>query len=230
MKRNPGKRAKDPFQFRECFLMPMPIGRKATNLKELLEILREVDESVPHYHLLQSRLSLTYPGVEYPNEFTFWADTALQDKRLAEILSCFDPFDFENMKQMQEALVEILDNYLWDLNYIPWARPGFEFDFCEASMAVIGSEILAHTIQEFCEALQEVGLDSIYYHFFEARWRLGVRDVDDFSFWIEYNFALPDVVKEIRDIDPYFYSLREIREAVLTIIHKYLGANDDSTR
>lgn len=218
----PDWRAKDPFLFRECFLMTMPIGKKAVNLREMLQTLREADESVLYYHLFQSRLSLTFPGIEYPNEFAHWAATALQDLRLAEILSSFDPFDYDNMKQVREAIVEILDEYLWDLPHIPWARPGFEFDFCEATTAVIRSKIEAYTLQEFCNALQEIGLDSVYYHFFEARWRLGVREVDDFSFWIEYNFDLPDVVREIRDIDIYFYGLRELRQTLLDIIHQHL--------
>ncbi|MDD3580590.1 MAG: DUF5752 family protein [Desulfobacca sp.] len=223
----PEQTAQDPFWFRECFVMPMPIGRKATNLRELVETLRVVDEWVPYYHLFQYRLSLTYPGVEYPNEFAFWAANALQDNQLAEKLSSFDPFDFQNMVQVREALIDILDSYMWDLTYIPWARPGFEFDFCEASTAIIRSQIVAHTLPEFCQALQQVGLDSIYYHFFEARWRLGLREVDDFSFWIEYNFDCPEAVKQIRDIDLYFYSLREIRTELLKIIDQHLGDHCD---
>jgi len=66
-------------------------------------------------------------------------------------------------------------------------------------------------------------LDSLYYHFFEARWRLGVRKADDFSFWIESNFGLPDLVRAIRDLDIYFYSLKEIRGTMLGLIKQHLG-------
>ena len=54
----------------------------------------------------------------------------------------------------------------------------------------------------------------MYYHFFEARWRLG-RPIDDFSYWIETNFGLPKLVVDIRDIDLYFYNLREFRNTLL---------------
>ena len=42
--KQPDKPAKDPFFFRECFLMPMPIGIKVVNLRELLHALREVSD------------------------------------------------------------------------------------------------------------------------------------------------------------------------------------------
>jgi hypothetical protein len=36
------------------------------------------------YHLLQARLAISQPAVEYPNEFASWAALALQDSRLLE--------------------------------------------------------------------------------------------------------------------------------------------------
>lgn len=220
---DPEQPAENPFWFRECFLMTMPLGMKAANLRELAHILREVDESVVYYHLLQSRLAVTQPVVEYPNDFALWAATALQDSKLAEKLSSFDPFDYGDMKQVREAMLEILEEYLWDLPSVPWARPGFEFHFCEASMVVIQDETPANTLHDFCQTLGKVGRDSVYYHFFEARRRLGMQHIDDFSYWMEYNFGLPELVAAIRDIDVYFYTLEEVRGDLLKLIHKHLG-------
>ena len=220
---DPDQPALNPFWFSECFLMSMPLGKKAINLRELLEILRESNESVLDYHLLQFRLAVTQPFVEYPNEFALWAATALQDPKLAEKLSSFDPFDYDNMGQVREAILDILEEYLWDLTVVPWARPGFEFHFCESSMVVIRQDIPAATLREFCAGLEKVGLDSVYYHFFEARHRLGMHQIDDFSYWIDTNFGLPGLVAAIRDIDIYFFSLREIRQILLRLIHKHLG-------
>lgn len=216
--------AQDPFWFRDCFLMRMPIGLKAANLRELLQILREAPEDVLFYHMFQTRLALTDPEIEYPNDFAQWAATALQDIKLAEKLCSFDPFEYATMAQVREAVVEILEEYLWDMPYVPWARPGFELYLCQASTAVIQSLTPVHTLVEFCHALQRVGLDSLYYHFFEAPWRLGVSKVDDFSFWMEYNFELPKLVEDIRDIDVYFYSLPELRRTLLALINEHMGA------
>jgi hypothetical protein len=216
--------AQNPFWFRECFLMPMPIGRKAVNLRELLEAVREVEDSVLFYHLLQSRLIQSQPEVEYPNDFAIWAVSALQDSRLAEKLSSFDPFEYENLSQIRQAMVDIMEEYLWDLPSVPWARPGLEFHFCEASTVVMRSEISAENLGQFCQALRDVGLDSLYFHFFEARWRLGVQEADDFSYWIDSNFDLPHLVAAIRSIDVYFYTLPEIRTTLLKLIHRHVGA------
>jgi hypothetical protein len=222
MKTQMNKPAKDPFWFRECFLMPMPIGTKVVNLRELLQALQEVSDSVLYYHLVQSRLTVSQPAVEFPNDFALWAAMALQDMALAEKLSSFDPLGYENLGHVRQAMVDIIEEYLWDLPFVPWARSGFEFHFCEASTVVIRSVISANTLQEFCHGLHKVGLDSLYYHFFEARWRLET-PIDDFSFWIETNFDLPELVAAIRDIDIYFFNLGEIRATLLSLIHQHLG-------
>jgi hypothetical protein len=214
--------ARDPFWFRDCFLMQMPIGLRAGNLRELLQLLQNVSEEVLYYHIFQSRLVLTDPDVEYPNDFAQWAGEALQDAKLAEQLSSFDPFDFQDLSQVRTAVLDIIEDYIWNQPAIPYARPGFELYLCQASTAIIQSLTPIYTLQEFCQGLQHVGLDSFYYHFFEARWRLGVHKVDDFSFWIEYNFALPKLVEAIRDIDIYFYGLPELRQTLLALFHKHL--------
>jgi hypothetical protein len=53
--------AEHPFVFAECFILPMPIGRTAQNLREFLEVIREVEKSVFPYHLWQSRMSVSHP-------------------------------------------------------------------------------------------------------------------------------------------------------------------------
>lgn len=215
--------AENPFWFRDCFLMTMPIGQKAVNLRELLHALQEVSDAVLFYHLFQYRLAIAAPTVEYPNDFAQWAAYSLRDVKLAEKLSSFDPFEYENLSQVRRAIVDLLEEYLWDLPYIPWARPGMELHFCEASTVVFRSKISARTLREFYDTLQKVSEDSIYYHLFEGRWRLGVPEKDDFSYWIETNFHQPELVAAIRDLDIYFYSLREIRTVLLKLLEKHLG-------
>ncbi len=215
------------FWFWECFLMPMPTGKKATNLRELLQYLREMEEPVLKYHLWQSRLAIAPPTLEYPNDFALWAATALHDDKLAEKLSTIAPFYYESLTQIREAMVDLLEEYLWDFPHNPQVRPGFEFYFCEASTVVMRSGVAAQTLRQFCAALQTVGLDSVFYHFVEARWRLGVRKMDDFSYWIETNFALPALVSAIRDIDIYFYTLQEVKDTVLALVHQHVGETCD---
>lgn len=195
----------------------------ATNLRELLDALREVGESVLRYHLWQFRMAITSPGVDYPNDFASWTATAVQERPLAEKLSALDPFGYENMEQIRETLTDIMEEYVWDLPYPTWVRPGFELHFCEAATVVLRSTVAARTFPEFCAAVGEVGLDSIYYHSIDARWRLRSIHKNDFSNWIDANYGLPELVSAIEDIDVSFYSLDEIRTAILDLCKETIG-------
>jgi hypothetical protein len=219
--------AQNSFIFSEYFLMPKPTGKKAGDLREFLQYLREVTEPVLTYHLWEYRLTFTQPIVEYPNDFALWAATGLHDPNLAERLSDLDLFDFADMTQVREVLVELLEDYMWDFHHNPQVQPGYEFYFCEASAVVMNTGIEAKTLREFCRGLGTVGLDSVYYHFVEARRRLGDRKMDDFSHWIDTNFGLPALVADIRDIDIYFYTLTEIRNSVLSLISEEAGESCD---
>lgn len=225
----PYQPAENPFVFAECFILPLAIGRTAQNLRELLEALREVDESVLHYHLWQSRMAISHPSVEYPNDFAFWADTVLQDNRLAEKLSSLDPFNYEDSEQIRDALIDLLEEYLWDLPYIAWVRPGFEFHFCEASTVVLHSSVLSSTLPEFCSNLKRVGLDSIYYHMVDSRWRLRAFKMDDFSSWIKNSFGLNDLASNIHGIDVSLYTLDEVRNAVIELCTQALEKDPEQT-
>ncbi len=225
----PDQPAENPFVFAECFILPMPIGRTAQNLRELLEALRDVDDSVLHYHLWQSRMAISHPTVEYPNDFAFWADKILQDSRLAEKLSAIDPFSYENTEQIRDALVDLLEEYLGDLPYAANARPEFELHFCEASTVVIHSRVSARTLPEFCSALEKVGLDSIYYHMVDARWRLRAIKMDDFSSWIKNSYGLRDLASAIHGIDVSLYTLDEVRRAVIELCSQVLEEDHEQT-
>jgi hypothetical protein len=221
--------AESPFVFSECFILPKPIGRTAQNLRELLEALREVHESVLHYHLWQFRMAISHPSVEYPNDFAYWADMALQDRRLTEKLSALDPFDYENTEQVRDALVDLLEEYLWDLPYVPWVRPELAFHLIEASTVVLHSRFSCPTLPEFCSTLEKVGLDSIYFHMIDARWRLRAIKMNDFSSWIKNSYGLPDLASAIHGIDVSLYTLDEVRRAVINLCSQVLKKDHEQT-
>ncbi|MDR3568868.1 MAG: DUF5752 family protein [Syntrophobacteraceae bacterium] len=220
---SPDQVALNPFWFNECLILTMPTGKTAVNLREMLQTVREVDAAVLSYHLWQSRMAIAQPEVEYPNDFAIWAATSLQDSRLAEKLSVIDPFGFEDMEQVREALAEIMEEYMWNLPSVPWARPGYEFHFCEASTVVLlRPRIVAGSLSEFRSGLANVGIDSIYYHFVDARWRLRKSKTNDFSIWIRDSFGLPKLVAALQGIDVWFYTLEGVRKAIMDLIDQYM--------
>jgi hypothetical protein len=221
--------APSPFLFADCFIVPKPTGRMATNLRELLEAVQEVDDSVLRYHMWQYRMAITAPGVEYPNDFASWTATAVLERPLAEKLSAVDPFSHESMEQVRETLTDIMEEYVWDLPYPTWVRSGFELHFCEAATVVLRSTVAARTFTEFCGAIGNVGLDSIYYHSIDARWRLRSIHKNDFSNWIEANYGLQELAAAIQDIDVSFYTLKEIRTAIMELCKEELGKFNERT-
>ena len=214
---NPNKLAKIPFDFYECIILIMPTGKKATNLREFAELLKVVNPRVIFYHLYQFFIKPVHQPRDYPNDFAHWAAFGLEDFKLAEKLSNLAPFRFSDIEDLREALVDMIEDHMWESPIIPWARTGSEFFFNESTTIVIPTGIQAKTLKEFKNALIKVNPSSIYYHFFESRQRLN-QDVDDFSVWIEKNFDCPDLVTQLRNIDFYLYSLLELRERTIQIL------------
>ncbi len=215
------RRAKKPFRFTECFIIHMPTGENAANLKEFLYQLRRADDEVIYHHMYQAFLGHSFQLWDYPNDFARWASRALGEPALAEKLSSIDPFSFADVGELKERVVDIVEEYLWDNPSPPWAKPGYEFFFSRSATLILPTDVVVYTLEEFVEGLKELGLGAIYYHFFEARHRLK-ENVDDFSRWIEENFRCPELVKKIREIDPYFYSLEELRQTIIELVQEQL--------
>lgn len=220
---------KSIFKFYDCNLLISPTGQKASNLKEFLNMLEESEDNVIYYHLFQSPIKhhLRYPV--YPNDFANWAADALGDFALAEKLANFDPYDFLEISSAKNEIANIIEEHLWDLHTIPWSRPGFEFYFCSSISLIIDLRISASNLSQFKECILKVSANSIYYHFFEARRRNKNKASDDFTLWLKENSYEEKIIKQIQDIDFYFYSIAEVRHRLLKILSNYennLGNQD----
>jgi hypothetical protein len=219
---DPNQPARIRFKFYECIILIMPTGKKAVNLREFAELLKVVSPRVISHHLHQFFIKPVHQPRDCPNDFAHWAASGLEDFKLAEKLSNLAPFRFSDIEDLREALVDIIEDHMWESPIIPWARPGSEFFFNESTTVVTPTGIEAKNLTEFENALIKVNTSSIYYHFFESRQRLH-QDVDDFSFWIENNFDCPNLVRQIRNIDFYLYSLLELRERIIQILELELS-------
>jgi hypothetical protein len=59
---DPEQPARDPFGFRELFVLPIPIGRAASNLRELLRAPRELNEMDDFCSWIASNFDLPIGG------------------------------------------------------------------------------------------------------------------------------------------------------------------------
>ncbi|MHB1346366.1 MAG: DUF5752 family protein [Candidatus Humimicrobiaceae bacterium] len=209
---------KSIFKFYDFNLLISPTGQKASNLKEFLNILVESEDNVIYYHLFQSPIKhlLRYPV--HPNDFANWAADALGDFALAEKLANFDPYNFIEISTVKSEIVNIIEEHLWDLPTVPWTRPGFEFYFCSSISLIFDSRIAASNLNQFREGISKVSANSIYNHFFEARRRNKNKTSDDFTLWLKENSNEEKIIREIENIDFYFYSIDEIRLRLLNIL------------
>jgi hypothetical protein len=215
------RRAREPFVFVDYEGLVMPTGRRAANLREFLESLRAVPLDVIHHHLNHAALRHRFGAWDYPNDFAQWAATSLQDLALAEKLANLDPYAYGNLERARAEIVDLLEQHLEDLPMIPWARRGLEFHFASGLYLALPSEREAWSLKELRDALNDVALSSIFFHFHEARLRGEDDDSDDFSRWIEGQFGPHPVAHALRGLDFYFFSLEDLRQRLVSIFDEH---------
>jgi len=198
----------EPFEFKQCISILKSTGRKAKNLRELRDVITVISEECIFHHTYQYFLKGHI--LEYTNDFAHWAGESLEERSLAEHLSNIDPYDFKNIQDMRGRLLNVIDEYLKNFPEPRQATPGDEFYFNETVTFIFPVGIRIKNLAEFLTAIKYVDPGSIYYHFYEARIRLG-SGVDDFSQWIEDYFGKKELAANIRNIDPFMHSIEEIR-------------------
>jgi len=205
------------FEFRQCVSILKSTGRKAKNLRELRENISLVsDESIFHHtyqYFLKGHI------LEYTNDFAHWAGEGLEERALAEHLSSIDPYDFSTIDELRKRLLHVIDEYLKKFPEPREAMTGEEFYFNQTITLIFPVGIRAQNLAEFLIAIKYVDARSIYYHFYEARIRLG-SGVDDFSAWIQDVVLKKELADKIRAIDPFMHSVDGIREHIIEAVEE----------
>ncbi|NJD57107.1 MAG: hypothetical protein FIA94_11990 [Nitrospirae bacterium] len=204
-----------PFEFRQCISILKATGRMAKNLREFRQGIAEVNEESVYHHTCQ--YFMKEHAREYTNDFAHWAGESLEERALSEHLSNVDPYDFESISDLRNEFVRVIDSYLV---FFPEPRevlPGDEFYFNQTITFVFPTGVRAQNLAEFLMAIKHVDVASIYYHFYEARTRLG-SGIDDFSAWLENVFGKNDLAGRIRSIDPFMHTIEGIREHLIEYV------------
>jgi len=217
-------KAKNPFQFYTSVKLRELTGRKARNLRELAETIKDVPGSVIYYHthvFLQKHQS---SSPEPPNDFAYWVSRVLGEYKLGEELASIDICEFSTIRELREKVINVIENYLFEnkdpLRYAPRDE---EFEFVKAHSLVMPTGFTAHSLKEFEEIIGKVTIHSIYFHIFEARLRLE-KGVNDFSFWIGTSAGAPELAGAIAALDPYTFTMEGLRQKLMDSISKY-GCN-----
>jgi len=205
------------FEFKQCVSIHKSTGKKAGNLRELRDVIAEAsEESIVHHNYQYSQKGRMR---EYTNDFAEWVGESLGEKALAEHLSNIDPYDFKEIGALRNELLGLIDYYFDRVPKPKEAMPGDEFYFTETVTLIFPVGIRARNLAEFFAAIKYIEEDCIYYHFYEARIRLG-RGNDDFSRWFEDTLGEKDLAAKIRAVDPLMYTVEHIRTFIAGLVEE----------
>ena len=102
------RRAEHPFQFFSCLELRKVLGKRAIDEQRLLELIEEVPADSIYYHTHSYYLRHPFSQGLFPNDFATWAALHVQDRVLAERLGLLDPFQFDHIEELREALMSVL--------------------------------------------------------------------------------------------------------------------------
>ena len=210
-----------PFEVKDCALLTRMSGLPpAINLRELRERIAACSENVLFHHFCETTLRGTFDNPDYRNDFAVWAKLYLGDRVLAERLGILDPYEFSSLGELRAATLELIDERLGESTMIPWARPGDEFYFMEATTVVFDTGMRITHPGELAASIGAMTGGSVYYHFLEAR-RRPPFGKDDFTAWLHENDdgeRNRPYIEALARIDFYFHSLARLRRELIKVL------------
>jgi hypothetical protein len=207
----------EPFEFRQCLSILKSTGKKAGNLQELKNFIAVISDECIFHHTYQYFIKGHI--LEYTNDFAHWAGESLEERALSESLSNIDPYDFTNITDLRNEFIKVIDEYLALFPSPREAMPGDEFYFNETLTLIFPVGLRASNLAEFMTAMKFIDSVSIYYHFYEARIRLG-KGTDDFSRWIEDSLGKKELAGRVRSIDLFMHTIKEIRKHIVSAVEE----------
>lgn len=217
-------RAEQPFQFFQMCRLTELTGRRATTLPELRDGIAGVPASSILHHTHHAFLRAHRLGHDFTNEFALWVSGALQEFHLGERLGGVDVLDYSDMEELRQVFLRLLDEHLGvEGGTVREAPPGEPFHLIVPRTILYPLDLTASTVPELAEGIAAVPVDSIFFHFFEARLR-NRRETNDFSHWLEAQLGERELARSISNIDPYVLSLEELRGRTRAILESSGGA------
>jgi len=216
-----------PFEVKDCTLLTRMSGlAPAFNLRELRERIAACGENVLFHHFCETTLRGTFDNPDYRNDFAVWSKMYLGDRVVAERLGILDPYDFPSLGELRAATLEVIDERLGESTMIPWARPGDELFFMEATTVVFDTGLRVSHPRELAAAIGGMTGGSVYFHFLEAR-RRPPYGKDDFSAWLIANGnegKNRPYIDALASIDFYFHTLHHLRGELVKVLSGLEGS------
>ena len=212
---------REPFRLHTSLHLSELTGSRASNITELLELIKTVPGPCIYQHTHRFLQQHQYLSPEPPNDFAYWVSNILGETELGEKLASIDTVHFSTIRSLRETIIDTIEEHLKirPLTKLKFAHAGAEFHFIKSISFIFPTNHVAHDLIELADILKKITIDSIYFHMFEARLRLEKGD-NDFSIWIRTAMGNEELAAKISRLDPYTYTMEDLRERLIRLIEK----------
>jgi Family of unknown function (DUF5752) len=97
-------RSGEEFHFIKSVSFILPTNYIAYDLNEFAEVLKRITLDSIYFHIFEARLRLEKPT----NDFAFWIENSLGDKKLANNISSFDPYT-STLEDLRNKIIQIVE-------------------------------------------------------------------------------------------------------------------------
>jgi len=98
-------RSGEEFHFIKSVSFILPTNYVAYDLSEFVEVLKKITIDSIYFHIFEARLRLEKPT----NDFSFWIENSLGDKKLANNISSFDPYT-STLEDLRGKIIHMIEN------------------------------------------------------------------------------------------------------------------------
>ena len=208
------------FQFSSSASLERLTGRRASNLKDLLDLIKTCSTSSIFYHTFSAFLKLREAQVPYNSDFAIWVARMLNEQSLAEKLMAVDLSEHNTLESLRKRLIQLIGHHIKENPLCRRKIADEPFYLHDVTRFVYLTDHFAYDLTSFREVLTKVSVYSIYFHFIESRLHSQLM-TDDFSAWIEESLEMPLLAQRIQQIDISVYTLEGLRSRIIQLIDEF---------
>lgn len=210
-----------PFEVKDCALIAIATGKRAQNLREMINLLQEIDLNSIYYHFWGGLLRPRFDNPEYHNDFAIWVAHCLHNKILAERLALIDPAEYDSIIHLRNKIIDLIEEDLDKTEYPVWSNRDDQFEFIDSQLVVFNTNLSLKDPLEMADFVPGMSSGSIFFHFIDGR-RRNDEEMDDFRKWLtQFEDRHKGLIELIDAIDPYFSSLTELRSQLTLAFKDY---------
>jgi hypothetical protein len=210
----------DPFVFKKVLYLVEVTGRRARTLDELMRALAVVPPESVGYHMHREFLQYKFAPIEYPNDFAYWAARTLGDQELGEKLAVLRVFKHRSLDGLRGEIARQVGEHLLEHPDSARKEASRDFYFLQARAVVMSCDRSARNLDELTAAVADIESSALYFHLFETRFGGGRGRESDFAEWIRTSLGDEELADKITNIDPYMFSLEQVRKVLLKQLGK----------